>query len=54
MRRTAVVTGMTWIVMLHAAAAQGPVSEVDAHVAAARAAAGLDYRAAFSLADLGL
>jgi metallo-beta-lactamase class B len=47
MKRTAVVTGLAWIVMLHAAAAQGPVSEVDAHVAAARAAAGQDYRATF-------
>jgi metallo-beta-lactamase class B len=33
--------------LLSAAAAQGPTSDVDAHIAAARAAAGQDYRATF-------
>ena len=40
MKRTPILTGMLWALLLGAAAAQAPVSEVDAHIAAARAAAG--------------
>jgi metallo-beta-lactamase class B len=38
---------MLWSVLIAASAAQAPVSEVDSHIAAARAAAGQDYRATF-------
>jgi len=47
MQGTSILTGTLWALLLGAAAAQAPVSEVDAHVAAARAAAGQDYRATF-------
>jgi metallo-beta-lactamase class B len=47
MKGTSILTGTLWALLLGAAAAQAPVSDVDAHVAAARAAAGQDYRATF-------
>jgi metallo-beta-lactamase class B len=48
MRRTPILIGTLWVLSLGpASAAQAPVSEVDAHVATARAAAGQDYRATF-------
>jgi metallo-beta-lactamase class B len=47
MRRLGILIGMVWTVFLAATAAQAPASEVDAHIAAARAAAGQDYRATF-------
>lgn len=47
MKGTSILTGTLLALALGAAAAQAPVSEVDAHVAAARAAAGQDYRATF-------
>ena len=48
MRGTPILIGTLWAVAAGtAAAAQTPVSDVDAHVAAARAAAGQDFRATF-------
>lgn len=47
MKRTSILTGTFWALLLGAAAAQAPSSEVDAHIATARAAAGQDYRATF-------
>ena len=47
MKRLLVVTGAVWALWTLAAMAQAPASEVDAHIAAARAAAGQDYRATF-------
>jgi metallo-beta-lactamase class B len=48
MKRAPILTGMLWSLILGASfAAQAPVSEVDAHLATARAAAGQDYRATF-------
>jgi metallo-beta-lactamase class B len=47
MNRISVFTGLVWTVCAATAAAQTPASEVDAHIAAARAAAGQDYRATF-------
>ena len=41
------LSGLLWSLLVAASAAQAPVSEVDAHIAAARAAAGQDYRATF-------
>jgi metallo-beta-lactamase class B len=40
-------TGLLWLLYVVVPAAQAPTSEVDAHIAAARAAAGQDYRATF-------
>lgn len=39
--------GLLWVLYVAVPAAQAPASEVDAHIAAARAAAGQDYRATF-------
>src|SRR5688572_29244153 len=48
MRGTPILIGTLWAVAAGTAAvAQTPVSDVDAHVAAARAAAGQDFRATF-------
>ena len=48
MKRMAFVAGSLPVVLLSAAvAAQAPQSEIDSHVAAARAAAGLDFRNTF-------
>jgi metallo-beta-lactamase class B len=48
MKRLAFVAGSLSVVLLSAAvAAQAPQSEIDAHVAAARTAAGLDFRNTF-------
>ena len=47
MKGTSILTGTLWALLLGAAAAQAPVNDVEAHVAAARAAAGQDYRATF-------
>ena len=47
MKHAPVLSGLLWSVLVAASAAQVPVSEVDAHIAAARTAAGQDYRATF-------
>ncbi len=49
MRRTAVVTSSLWVALLGtpALAQAPPASQIDAHILAARAAAGQDYRATF-------
>ena len=48
MKRTSLVIGSLSAVLLGTAAlAQAPLSEIDAHIATARAAAGQDYRATF-------
>src|SRR5687768_8512139 len=48
MRRTLVwLSTLGALLLSTAAAAQAPVSEMDTHIATARAAAGLDYRATF-------
>ena len=47
MTHAPLLSGLLWPVLVAALAAQAPVSEVDAHIAAARAAAGQDYRATF-------
>ena len=47
MRRTGILIGAVWTLCLAVVGAQAPASEVDSHVAAARAAAGQDYRATF-------
>ena len=48
MRRTPILIGSLWALLLYtASAAQAPASDVDAHIATARAAAGQDYRATF-------
>jgi metallo-beta-lactamase class B len=47
MKRTVILIGALWASFLAVAAAQAPVSEVDSHIAAARAAAGQEYRATF-------
>ena len=47
MKQTPLLSGLLWSVLVAASAAQAPVSEVDAHIAAARTAAGQDYRATF-------
>jgi metallo-beta-lactamase class B len=47
MKQTVMLIGAVWTLGVAAAAAQAPASEVDAHVAAARAAAGQEYRATF-------
>jgi metallo-beta-lactamase class B len=48
MKRATAVIGTLWALLLSTApAAQAPTNEVDAHVAAARAAAGQDFRATF-------
>ena len=39
--------GLLWLLYVAVPAAQAPAGEVDAHIAAARAAAGQDYRATF-------
>ena len=47
MKRTPLLCGSLWLFLVTAAAAQTPVSEVDAHIAAARSAAGQEHRATF-------
>ena len=48
MRRTPILIGTLWALLLYtASAAQAPASDVDAHIATARAAAGQDYRGTF-------
>jgi metallo-beta-lactamase class B len=47
MKRALAVIGTLWALLLGTAAAQAPANEVDAHVAAARAASGQDFRATF-------
>jgi metallo-beta-lactamase class B len=47
MKRATILTGTVWALLLGAAGAQAPLSEMDAHILAARAAAGQDYRATF-------
>jgi metallo-beta-lactamase class B len=47
MKRTPILIGSLWGLLLGTASAQVPASEVDAHIARARAAAGQDYRATF-------
>ena len=47
MKHASLFTGLLWVLYVVVPAAQTPVSEVDAHIAAARAAAGQDYRATF-------
>ena len=48
MKRTSVVISSIWAMLFGAAVlAQSPTNEIDAHIAAARAAAGLDYRGTF-------
>jgi len=48
MRHTCVaLVGLGTLILSTVLAAQGPVNEIDTHVATARAAAGLDYRATF-------
>ena len=41
------LSALLWSVLVAASAAQAPVGELDAHIAAARTAAGQDYRATF-------
>src|SRR5687767_175373 len=47
MTHASLITGLVWLLYVVVPAAQAPTSEVDAHIAAARAAAGQDYRATF-------
>jgi metallo-beta-lactamase class B len=47
MKHTPLLGGLLSVVLGAATAAQAPVSDVDTHIAAARAAAGQDYRATF-------
>jgi len=47
MRARRVLIGLSGALLGAALSAQAPVSDVDAHIAAAKAAAGLDYRATF-------
>ena len=47
MKHTSLISGLVWMLHLAVPAAQTPASEVDTHIAAARAAAGQDYRATF-------
>jgi metallo-beta-lactamase class B len=47
MRRTGILIGAVWTLFLGVAGAQAPTSEMDAHIATARAAAGQEYRATF-------
>ena len=47
MKHASVFSGLLSLLYVAVPAAQAPASEVDAHIAAARAAAGQDYRATF-------
>jgi metallo-beta-lactamase class B len=47
MKRIALLIGTIWMLALAVGSAQAPPSEVDAHIAAARAAAGQEHRATF-------
>src|SRR5688500_19295877 len=47
MTHASLITGLVWLLYVVVPAAQAPTSEVDAHIAAARAAAGQDFRATF-------
>ena len=47
MRGGSILLGTMWAMLAGIASAQAPVGDVDAHIAAARAAAGQDFRATF-------
>jgi len=48
MKLTSILSGSLSVLLLgNAALAQAPMSEVDTHIATARAAAGQDYRGTF-------
>ena len=47
MNHAPLLSGLLWSVLVAASAAQAPVSDVDTHIAAARTAAGQEYRATF-------
>jgi metallo-beta-lactamase class B len=47
MTQASVFTGLLWLLYVAVPVAQAPAGDVDAHIAAARAAAGQDYRATF-------